>query len=154
MQKKVEGRIRLFCAECNEPHYENPVPASCLVVVDDREKILLVKRNVEPHVGRWCLPGGFIELEETSEEAALRELKEETGLNGRIECLLGVKSSYSPLYYSVILVGYLVKSFTGTLSPGDDASEVAYFHRDELPDIPFDSHIRFIQSYYSSSKTE
>jgi len=147
-QKKVEGRIRLFCIQCNAPYYENPTPASCLVVIDDKENILLVKRNVEPYIGSWCLPGGFIELEETSEEAALRELKEETGLTGKIKSLLGVTSSYSPQYYSVILVGYLVRSFTGMLHPGDDVSDAAYFHLDELPDIPFDSHIRFIQTYY------
>jgi len=128
-QKKVEGRVRLFCTLCNVPYYENPIPASCLVVIDDEEKILLVKRSVEPYIGSWCLPGGFIELEETSEEAAI----------------------YSSQYYSVIVVGYLVKSYTGMLHPGDDVSEVAYFDHDQLPDIPFNSHIQFIQTYYKEN---
>jgi len=150
-QKKVEGRVRLFCTLCNVPYYENPIPASCLVVIDDEEKILLVKRSVEPYIGSWCLPGGFIELEETSEEAAIRELKEETGLTGKIKNLLGVTSSYSSQYYSVIVVGYLVKSYTGMLHPGDDVSEVAYFDHDQLPDIPFNSHIQFIQTYYKEN---
>lgn len=149
-QKMVEGQVRLFCERCDIPHYENPVPASCIVVIDQRDRILLVKRNVEPHIGSWCLPGGFIELDETSEEAALRELKEETGLTGQIDSLLGVSSSYSPDHHSVILIGYLVKSYSGVIHAGDDASDVARFHKNELPDIPFDSHVRFIDTYYST----
>lgn len=151
IQKVVEGRMRLFCDHCHEPHYENPVPASCLVVIDSEERLLLVRRSVPPLIGHWCLPGGFIEIDESPESAALRELKEETGVSGRIDRLLGVTSSFSSQYYSVLIIGYLVKSFTGTLQPGDDASEVAYFLRDKLPDIAFESHRRFIDSYFTSS---
>lgn len=147
-RKKVEGRFRLYCSSCNEPHYENPVPASCTVVIDDRGRMLLVKRNVPPQAGWWCLPGGFIELDEGPESAALRELKEETGIVGQIDRLLGVRSSFSQQYYSVLLIGYLVTSFSGTLHPGDDASDVAFFHPDDLPEIAFDSHIRFIRAYF------
>ena len=143
----MEGRIRLFCSRCNEPHYENPVPASCTVVIDNSDRILLVKRNVPPQVGGWCLPGGFIELDEAPENAALRELKEETGIAGQTDRLLGVISSFSPLYHSVLLIGYLVTSYSGTLHAGDDASDVAFFRPDEMPAIALDSHIRFIKAY-------
>ncbi len=151
-RKMVEGRVRLYCGQCREPHYENPTPASCIVAVDSQERLLLVKRNVPPQVGQWCLPGGFIELDETPEHAALRELKEETGVTGKIDRLLGVTSSYSPQYYSVLLVGYLVTSYTGSLKAGDDASEVACFHRDQLPPIAFEGHIRFIGAYYTGKE--
>ncbi len=144
----MEGRIRLYCGRCNEPHYENPVPASCTVVIDDDGKMLLVKRSVPPQMGWWCLPGGFIELDEGPESAALRELKEETGIVGQIDRLLGVRSSANPQYYSVLLIGYLVTSFSGTMHAGDDASDVAFFHPDKLPAIAFDSHIQFIRAYY------
>ena len=89
-QKLWEGNIRLFCEQCNAPLYENPVPATCLVVIDNKERVLLVKRNVAPKQGFWCLPGGFMELNETPEKAALRELEEETALAGKIGMLLGV----------------------------------------------------------------
>ena len=150
IQKICEGSLRLFCERCDEPIYENPIPASCLVVVDNRNRVLLVKRSVAPKKGFWCLPGGFMELGESPEKAALRELKEETGLSGRIEMLLGVSSNPSALYHTVLMVGYLIRQYTGTLAAGDDADDVVYFDYDELPEIAFESHERFIRMYYAS----
>lgn len=150
VEKTVNGNTRLFCEQCNQPIYENPIPASCLVVIDKKERVLLVKRSVEPKKGVWCLPGGFMELGETPELAALRELKEETGLSGQIEMLLGITSNNSPLYDTVFMVGYLVKNYSGLLKSGDDASEAAYFHPDDLPEIAFESHKKFIRIYYAA----
>ena len=150
VEKFCEGALRLFCEHCNEPIYENPLPAACLVVVDSQDRVLLVKRSVEPKKGSWCLPGGFMELGETPEQAALRELKEETGLSGRIEMLLGVYANPSTSYHSVLMVGYLVKSYTGTLIAGDDAMDIACFHYDQLPEIAFESHLSFIRIYYAA----
>ncbi len=151
IEKFFEGSLRPFCENCREPIYENPIPATCLVVVDQKNRVLLVKRSVEPKKGFWCLPGGFIELGETPETAALRELKEETGLSGQIDMLLGVSSNPSKQYHTVLMVGYLVKQYSGTLIPGDDADEAARFYYDELPEIAFDSHARFIRIYYAAS---
>ncbi len=145
-----EGSLHLFCEQCNEPIYENPIPATCLVVVDNRNRVLLVKRSVEPQKGFWCLPGGFMELGETPEKAALRELKEETGLSGQIDMLLGVSSNSSAQYHTVLMVGFLVKSYTGTLVAGDDADDAASFYYDELPEIAFESHAKFIRIYYTA----
>lgn len=145
-EKHLEGSLRLYCERCGEPIYENPVPATCLVVADGAGRLLLVKRSVAPKIGFWCLPGGFVELGEAPDSAAVRELKEETGLAGRIERLLGVTTSHSDRYHSVLMIGYLVRSFTGHLAAGDDASAVAWFSFDRLPDIAFDSHVHFIQS--------
>ena len=79
VEKFCEGAMRPYCEQCNEPIYENPVPATCLVVVEKSGDLLLVKRRVEPKKGFWCLPGGFMELGESPEQGALRELREETG---------------------------------------------------------------------------
>ncbi len=146
----MSGHERLFCKNCNQPLYENPIPASCLVVIDKDEKILLVKRSVEPKKGFWCLPGGFMELGETPELAALRELKEETGLSGKIEILLGVDSNNSAQYKTVLMVGYLVKSYSGIHKAGDDACELGYFHVNDMPEIAFESHKNFIRIYYAA----
>ncbi len=151
LSKKLwEGSLRLFCEQGKEPIYENPVPATCTVVVDDKKRVLLVKRNMDPKKGFWCLPGGFMELGETPEQGALRELKEETGLTGRIDMLLGTTSNQSTLYHTVLIIGYLVQAVAGTLQAGDDASEVSYFGQDELPEIAFESHKNFIRIYFAA----
>lgn len=149
-RKHIEGAMRLFCANCGVPIYENPIPASALVLIDDKDKLLLVKRSVDPKKGCWCLPGGFMELGESPEEAALRELKEETGLLGKIEILLGVTTTNSPQYHTVLMVGYLIKEFSGDLKAGDDASDAAYFNYGQLPEIAFQSHMNFIRMVYSA----
>jgi 8-oxo-dGTP diphosphatase len=149
-EKASDGRLRLFCPSCDQPIYENPIPATCLIVPDGHEKILLVKRSVEPKSGLWCLPGGFIELGETPEKAALRELHEETSLRGKIDRLLGVTTNTSLQYHTVLMIGYLVKDAVGTPRADDDASDLAFFSKDAFPEIAFDSHRRFIRIYFAA----
>ena len=149
-EKLIEGTVRLFCESCREPVYENPVPATCVVVVDDKKRLFLVKRSVEPKKGFWCLPGGFMELGETPEQGALRELKEETNLTGHIGMLLGVTSNHSDKYNTVLMIGYLIENYIGTPRAGDDASDIACFDFDNLPEVAFESHKKFIRIYLSA----
>uniref|UniRef100_A0A7C4RN76 NUDIX hydrolase n=1 Tax=Desulfatirhabdium butyrativorans TaxID=340467 RepID=A0A7C4RN76_9BACT len=151
---EVENRLRLLCSRCQAVLYENPIPATCLVVLDTERRVLLVRRSVEPHIGKWCLPGGFIELGEQPEEAALRELHEETGLRAQIDRLLGVRSNPSRLYHTVLLVGYLVTRYEGIPVPGDDASEIGFFAHAELPEIAFDNHLRFIEDAFQMERLQ
>jgi len=150
ISKFMEGRQRLFCPQCRRPLYENPVPATCLVVSNARNELLLVKRKVAPKIGEWCLPGGFIELGESPEEGALRELAEETGLRGRDASLMGVRTAPSSQYHSVLMVGYRIHQFQGPLVAGDDAARVQWFPHDKLPPIAFNSHRHFINQYFAS----
>lgn len=149
-KKPWEGRNRLFCDTCDLPVYENPIPAACLVTIDAEERVLLVKRSVDPKKGFWCLPGGFMELDETPEGAGLRELREETGLTGQIDMLLGVMTHPSRNYHTILMTGFLVRSFTGESVAGDDADAVGWFHLDHLPEIAFESHRQFIKLYVTA----
>ncbi len=152
LQRKFsEGRRRLVCSNCQSTIYENPVPATCVVVIDPRQRVLLVQRSVDPRKGEWCLPGGFIELDESPEEGALRELAEETGLIGIIDRLLGVCSTPSDQYAGILMVAYLVLQYRGDPVAGDDAQQVAWFTHTDLPPIAFDSHAFFIQTYFRPS---
>ena len=144
-RRQIDGRERLFCPACQRPIYENPIPAVCIVLMDADGRLLLVKRGVAPKAGMWCLPGGFIETDETPEQAALRELREETGLVGRIDTLLGVTTTPGTFYKAILVVGYRVTTASGRPRAGDDATDVAFFHPDHLPDIAFDSHRSLIR---------
>jgi 8-oxo-dGTP diphosphatase len=140
VKKFIEGRERLFCPACKEPLYENPVPVAACVVFDKEGSVLLVKRAVPPRKGEWCLPGGFIELGESAETAALRELAEETGLTGGDVRLIDVVPASSDRYTSVLMIGYLVGRTRGVLCPGDDSAETVYFSPAAVPALAFKSH--------------
>jgi 8-oxo-dGTP diphosphatase len=141
-----EGRTRLYCGQCDRILYENPVPATAAVVLDDEHLLLLVKRGAEPAKGEWCLPGGFVELDESPEQGVLRELHEETGLQGKVDRLIDVVSEESPFYGPLIIIGYQVSPQGGTPRPGDDAAAAKYFPLGDLPPLAFDSHQALIDA--------
>lgn len=89
-----------------------------------------------------------MELGETPEEAGLRELEEETGIKGKIDMLLGVTTHQGRIYDTILMTGFLVRRYCGTPVAGDDADEVRWFDRDEMPEIAFASHKSFIEIYY------
>ena len=139
----IEGWQRLFCPACKRIHYQNPLPSAAAFVQDREGRILLVLRGIEPGKGKWALPSGFIEIDETPETACLRELKEETGLEGHITRLIGVYSQKSLMYRNVLIIGYAVEA-RGKLVPGSDSQEADYFSPEKLPGIAFSSHEKII----------
>ena len=109
-------------------------------IFENEPEVLLIKRANEPFKGQWALAGGFVDKDEPLEEAAARELKEETGLNGIL--LTQMHTFGSPgrdprgHTVSVVYVGYLPVGAEATA--GDDASEIAWFGVNELPELAFD----------------
>ncbi len=137
--KHAEGRERPVCKACKEIYYLNPLPAATSLVLNDKKQLLLGKRRVEPAKGQWCLPGGFVELDESMEQAALRELKEETGLTGKAASFVGCTYQNSSFYGGVIIFGYRVEILSGDLKAGDDMEELRYYDLASLPPVAFDA---------------
>lgn len=108
-------------------------------VVIKNKKILLIRRKNDPFKGKWALPGGFVDYGERVENAVVREVKEETGLDAAIEKLLGVYSNAErdPRGHTVSIV-YLLSFKEGTAKGGDDALEAKFFDFDNLPPLAFD----------------
>lgn len=114
------------------------------VVLRMKDGIVLIRRRNPPFVGCYALPGGFVEIGETVEEAARREVMEETGISASLVGLVGVYSDpdRDPRGH-VVSVCYLADG-SGELRSGSDASDVRIFRPDELPELAFD-HARMIR---------
>ncbi|MEO0096032.1 MAG: aspartate 1-decarboxylase [candidate division WOR-3 bacterium] len=136
--KKQKNCIK--CSNCNWHYYHNPLPSVAIFAMNEKGKILLIKRGIEPGKGRWALPSGFIETGETPEQTVIRELKEETGLSGKVEDFLGVHLESTDVYGDVLLLGYKVELRGGKLKADSDTIDVKFFNKDHLPQIPFMSH--------------
>jgi 8-oxo-dGTP diphosphatase len=126
--------LRCAAEACGYAWYRDPKVAVGVVVTDADGRVLLVRRNHEPRMGRWAFPSGFVDAGEVLEAAAAREVREESGVEVRIEALLG---AYSEPDDPVIFIAYAGSIVGGTPAPGDEAIEVALFAPDDLPPLAF-----------------
>ncbi len=142
----INGRDRLVCFACEFVHWDNPIPVTATIVPMD-SGIVLVRRKYPPFVDDWCLPGGFIEAHESPELSAIREVEEETGLKIEMDRLINACAPGKNI--NVIIIFYLAKPATGTLTAGDDASEVGCFAANSLPkNIAFPLHKQMIDGWF------
>lgn len=126
--------------------YPRPMLTADCMVVNDRKEILLVRRGNDPFKDCWALPGGFMEMDETIERCAVRELEEETGLHVSEQDikLIGVYSApdRDPRGRTVTAAFFLTLSHSATQIPsiaaGDDAAEVRWWPLNALPPLAFD----------------
>lgn len=133
------GRLRQACDNCGYVHYVNPVPAVG-ILIEMEGGVVLIRRGQAPHKGEWTLPSGFIEADESAEDAAVREAEEETGLKVEIIEMVGINSFPEGPPMSGIMIFYRAKPVSGTLQGGDDAVEARVFQVGELPRLPFRTH--------------
>lgn len=140
VQEETAGRSRPVCPSCAYIVYQNPVPGVGILCEVDNG-LVLIRRGHPPHKGCWALPSGYIEADESSELAAVRECREETGLEVEVLDLFGVDSFPQGSISSGIIIFYRARPVGGELQAGDDAAQARIFPVDELPqEIPFRTH--------------
>ena len=131
------------CPSCGFVRFDNPKVATG-VVVEHEGKVLLVRRNHEPMMGRWTFPSGFVDAGEVVEDAARREAFEEAGVEVELDRILGV---YSAEGDPVVFIAYAGRVVGGTPEAGDEAYEVGLFAPNELPELAFQHDPAIIEAW-------
>ncbi len=131
--RNVGGTDRPVCSRCGKIIYHDPKVTAATVVERDG-KVLMVRRGIEPGLGLWSLPGGYVDRGEVVERAAEREVMEETGVRVKVTDLVGV---FSEPGHPVILVIYDSQIVEGDPKPGPEVLELDFFPLDGLPSLAF-----------------
>ncbi|MEY4122943.1 MAG: hypothetical protein RLZZ457_1781 [Pseudomonadota bacterium] len=145
-----DTRERAVCPSCHTIHYENPLNVVGTVPVWG-DKVLLCKRNIEPRLGKWTLPAGFMELGETVAQGAARETVEEAGAQFEMQDLFSIMN--------VVRVGQVHFFFRAQLTsdqfdPGHETMEARLFAEHEVPwdEIAFRTVKETLQHYFEDAK--
>ena len=146
-----DTRERAVCNACHTIHYENPLNVVGTVPVWG-DKVLLCKRNIEPRFGKWTLPAGFMELNETVAQGAARETVEEAGAQFEMQELFTLMN--------VTRVGqvhffYRAQLTSDAFDPGHETQEARLFAEHEIPwdEIAFRTVKETLQYYFADAKT-
>lgn len=142
----AEGAEGYLCLADGYRWYADPKVAVGVLVADERGRLLLVRRNHDPARGRWAFPSGFVDAGEVLEDAAVREVFEETGVRVRLDRLLGAWSASGD---AVVFLAYAGTWLDGEAQPGPEASELAWFEVDALPPLAFDHDPEIVEAWRS-----
>jgi ADP-ribose pyrophosphatase YjhB (NUDIX family) len=125
-----EHRHRLVCPSCGHIAYVNPRLVVTTVPVTEAGEIVLIRRGIEPAIGAWAQPGGFLEVDETVHEGAIRETLEETGLLVEPGEIIGL---YSRLEALVVVAVFESRIVGGEPRPSPEATEIQEFAPEAIP---------------------
>lgn len=145
---KIEEPERLVCQVCGYVFFLDPkVAAGVIIPLEGR--LLLVRRGIEPAYGKWVFPGGFVDRGESVEEAAIRETREESHLDVRINRLLNI---YSYANHPVIIIVYIGEVVGGEVAAGDETLEARLFAQHAIPwdQLAFASTAQALREYLNS----
>ena len=136
---------RHVCAQCGFVFYLDPKVAACTISLWDG-RIVLLRRAIEPSLGKWVFPGGFVDRGETVPAAAVRETLEEVNLRVRIT---GIIDAYSYASSQVVVIVYAADVVGGRPEAGDECLEVRTFSAEEIPwdDLAFESTREALRDY-------
>ncbi len=121
---------RLVCGACGFIFYLDPKLAVGTIIVDDRRRIALVKRAIEPGYGKWVFPGGYVDRGEEVQHAAVREAREEIGLDVRIDRLINI---YSYTGRTPVVIVYAATMISGALACDEEGLEAKFFEPEAIP---------------------
>lgn len=146
---------KTVCTRCEHHVYENPRPTNAVILINETNEILLVRRAVEPFKGLWDLPGGFVSIREDFEESMLREIKEEIGAELTRDDLHYFRSyheryTYQEMNYFLITITYTAHINSQIkLEPADDISAARFVDPKtvDLAEIAFPSMRQTVQDY-------
>ncbi|HWH36796.1 MAG TPA: NUDIX hydrolase [Candidatus Limnocylindrales bacterium] len=125
-----EERPRLSCPACGYVAYLNPRMVVSTLPVTEAGEVILLRRGIEPGYGAWAQPGGFLEIDETATEGAVRETLEETGLVVQPERLIGI---YSRPQAAIVVVAWQARIVGGEAGPTPESLEVRPFAARDIP---------------------
>ena len=129
----IGGRLRSHCPECAWVHFRNPTVGVAVILFDDDGHLLLGKRRD----GGWCIPCGHVEWDEDVERAAIREFREETGLDVALQGVYAVHSNFHNAEQQTVGIWYTGMQLGGRLQADQDLLEVGFFSLDDLPPLKF-----------------
>lgn len=144
------NREHPVCPNCHFVVWDDPKVAA-LTLIEWESGLLLGKRRERPGLGRWSFPSGFVDRGEAVEDAALRETREETGLDVKLTGLVGV---YSATGNPVIVIAYAAEVTGGTLKADDDLEELRSFDPDHLPEMAFAHDTRIVRDWRALRATK
>jgi ADP-ribose pyrophosphatase YjhB (NUDIX family) len=125
-----EDRDRLACPSCGHIAYVNPRLVVTVFPITEAGEIVLIRRGIEPGKGWWAQPGGFLEVDETVNQAAIRETWEETGLLVEPGEIIGL---YTRLEAAVVTIAFEARIVGGTATPTREATEIQAFAPEDIP---------------------
>ena len=142
---------RLVCTVCRFVFYLDPKLAVGTIISDDRGHVLLVRRAIEPGYGKWVFPGGYVDRGEEVRSAALREAREETGLDVTLDRLVNI---YSYSGRVPVIVVYAATLIGGTLACDDEGLEAGFFEPDAIPwtDLAFRSTYEALREFLGARR--
>jgi ADP-ribose pyrophosphatase YjhB (NUDIX family) len=148
-QLKAGEPERLVCGSCRFVFYLDPKVAVGTIITNGDEQILLVRRAIEPGYGKWVFPGGYVDRGEPVPLAAVREAREECGLDVRLDRLIDV---YSYPGRTPVVIVYASTVIGGEIGCDDEGLEARFFAPDEIPwdDLAFKSTREALRAFLTS----
>ena len=144
---EIGHRQRPACSRCGFVQFRNPAP-TVSVLVADGDRVLLGRRGGDPGKGTWSLPSGYVDWEEDFLATAVREAREETGLEVRVDALLNVVSSFVSPRFHFLGIYVAARAIGGALAAGDDLEAVEWYPAaGPLPEMGFQEDVEIIRMY-------